>query len=180
MPKAVEKKQGLGKIPVALLIIELITAILSVYLLYKLLGFNFDLKTRVLSFTPGLDPVMVLFFVLAAGLLVVLHFAVKKKQPVLFEIQELAKATIKGKAIEKAGLVKTDTRALALLLVEFSFVFMVVMAFVAWLDPEVEIVPWGVAGIGPPLSTILNGVVALIIVVFFYYLYSFTAWYRKK
>lgn len=180
MIKIDRQKVASNKLPIALMFAELIMAMLLVYLFYKIAGLEFDLEQKVLSFVPNFDPTLFLFFALSAGLFVLLYFAIKKKAPGLFEAQALAQATIKDKAVEKVKLVKTDTRAAALLLIEFSFVVMVAMTIVAWLDPQIEMIPWSNAGIGPPLTTALNGIIALAMLAFFYYIYSFTAWYRKK
>ena len=178
MIKISRQKVSRNKFPIAVVAVELVTALLAVYLFYKIMGFNFDFNSRVLSFAPAAEPVLSLFFALCIALLVAMHFAVKKKLPHILQAQELAKGTIKEKAREKLAKAN-DPKAAALLLIEFTFVFAIVLAIVAWLDPEQELIPWGEAGVQPPISTLLNAVVALIVLAFFYYLYSFTAWYRK-
>ena len=179
MLKVDKEKVAANKFPIALLTIELAIVVLVVYLFYKLIGFEFNFSTRVLSLVPGFDPLLVFFFVISVVLLVAIHFAIKKKAPSLFEAQNKAAGTIKEKAIEKIKSPKTDVRAAALLLVEFAFVLLVVITIIAWVDPEFELIPWSRGGIEPPLTTVLNTIIAVAVLVFFYKLYSYTSWYRK-
>ena len=180
MIKISKEKVAKNKFPITLIFIELILALLVVYLLYKMVGLQLDFQNRVLSFVPSTDPMVSFFFVLSIALLVVLYFAIKKKAPELFQAQQLAKGTIKEKTIEKLKVPKTDSKAAALLLIEFLFVFAIVITIVAWLDPDMELIPWSKIGITDPLTTIFNVIIALIALGFFYYIYSMTSWYRKK
>ena len=180
MIKIDREKVKNNKFPITLIFIELILVLLVVYLLYKMIGLQLDFQNRVLSFVPNTDPMIPFFFVLSLALLIAVYFAIKKKAPDLFQAQQLAKGTIKKKTVEKLKVPKTDTRAAALLLVEILFVFAVVITITAWLDPDVELIPWSRVGVLPPLTTIFNTIIAIIGLGFFYYLYSLTAWYRKK
>lgn len=173
-----EKVKG-NKFPIAILVIQLTTVVLAVYLFYKLIGFKFSLADRSFALNPVLEPTLVAFFVAACALLVALYFLVKKKIPKLYEAQEMATATIKAKAIEKVSLARADAKASAIMLIQFTFVVLFVMAIIAWADPQLELIPWSQQGIEAPLTTILNGIIAVIVLGIFYYLYSFTAWYRK-
>ncbi len=179
MLKIDREKVKVNKFPIAILVIQLTTVVLAVYLFYKLIGFEFSLAERTFSVNPTLQPLLVFFFVISAALLVAFHFLVKKRVPKLYEAQELAKVTIKEKAIEKVSMARADAKVAALLLIQFAFVVLFVMAIVAWADPQLELIPWSKQGIGAPLTTILNGMIAVIVLGIFYYLYSFTAWYRK-
>jgi len=179
MIKVDRQKLGKNKFSIAFLFTELIVVVLAVYLFYKLLGLDFDFAARTLSFTPGLNLEALFFFVVSVVLLVAMHFSAKKRLPSLFNAQQLAKGTIKEKAVEKLSLAKNDPKASALLLIQFVFVMAVVITIVAWLDPEFELIPWSGVGIFDPLKTVLNAALAIIGLGFFYWLYSFTAWYRK-
>lgn len=179
MLKIDKQKLKHNKMPTGLLLVESVLAILVIYLFYKILGFEFSFATKAFTLAPAPDPVLLFFFVLCAALLVATYFAIKKRSPVLFEAQKKAPSTIKAKTREKLSKAKNEPRAAALLLIEFIFVFAIVLTIVAWLDPELELIPWTRAGILPPMTTALNAIIALIALGFFYYIYSFTAWYRK-
>ncbi len=179
MLKIDRQKVKKNKFPIALLLIELITAILVVHLFYKIIGFQVNFEARSVSIAPAAEPLLLFFFAISIALLVAVYFTIKKKLPGLFQAQEQAKVTIKEKTKEKLSKAKTDPKAAALLLIQFIFVFAVAMAIFAWADPELELIPWSKAGVAPPITTILNAIIAIIVLAFFYYLYSFTAWYRK-
>lgn len=179
MLKIDKEKAKVNKFPIAILVIQLTTIVLTVYLFYKLIGFEFSLAERTFSVNPSLQPLLVFFFVISAALLVALYFLVKKRVPQLFEAQRMAKSTIKDKAKEKISAAKADARVAALLLIQFTFVMLFVMAVIAWADPQLELIPWSQQGIVSPITTILNGLIAVLVLGIFYYLYSFTAWYRK-
>jgi hypothetical protein len=173
------KKVAGNKLPIGLLLAELVMALLTVYLFYRLLGLELDFEERGISIAPAADPMILFFFVLSAAVLVAVYLAAKKKTPGLLQAQQLAPGTIGEKTREKLALAGQDPRAAALLLVQFMFVFAVVLTIVAWLDPWLELIPWSRIGINAPLTTALNAIIAVIGLGFFYYLYSFTAWYRK-
>ncbi len=180
MIKVNKEKVKANKGPIALLVAELAVVMLVVYFFYKVIGLEFNFATRAISFNLTADPVIAGSFLLSIALLAILYFTINKKAPELRIAQEQAKGTISVAAKEKLAGVKTDTRKAALLLIEASFVLAVVITLVAWLEPGFEIIPWQKAGIYDPFTTILNAVVAVVFLGFFYYMYSFTAWYRKK
>ncbi|MAG21945.1 MAG: hypothetical protein CL943_01385 [Candidatus Diapherotrites archaeon] len=179
MIKIDKQKVSVNKLPIGLFLIELVDALLVVYLISRLIGFEVQFETRSISINPVLDLTLLFFLAVTIVMLVAVYFVIKKRQPEMFLAQTQASSTIKDKTKEKLSKVKQDPRAAALLLIQFLFVFAVVITLVAWFDPVMEIIPWSEQGIGPPLSTSLNAVIAIVGLALFYYLYSFTAWYRK-
>jgi hypothetical protein len=176
MLKIDRQKVRRNRLPIALLLIELTLAALVVFLFYRAIGLGFDFEGRAVSISPAFEPSLLFFLALSIALLAAVHLAIRKKAPALLAAQEAAPETIKARAREKLS---AEPRAAALLLIQFLFAFAVVLTIAAWLDPSWELIPWSRVGIAPPLTTILNAVVAAVGLGFFYYLYSFTAWYRK-
>ena len=179
MIKIDKQKVKNNKAALAFLLVEFVMAILVVYLIYKAIGFSVDFEARTLSIAPAADPTIIFSLLLSIIVLVATYIAAKKRAPQLLQAQKAAPSTIGNKTKEKLSKVRSEPRAAALLLIQFIFVFAVAITIVAWLDPEIELIPWSEIGIVAPITTILNAAIAVIAFAFFYYLYSFTAWYRK-
>ncbi len=168
---------------IAYLVAQLAVLFLALYQLLvasgMILSSQIFFHTKTLVFKPSKDPVEYILFVMLVALLVALSFRVKKKQPRLFAAQKQAGSTIKQAAKEKMVKVK-DKRAIALILIELMFVAVVVIAAYAFFEPNFALIRWEKANIYPPLTTWLNIVVAIVVLVLFYWIYSYTAWYRKR
>ncbi len=67
-----------------------------------------------------------------------------------------------------------DFKKLTLLLVDFIFIVVIVLAIWAYLDPEVSIINWIEMGIYPPFSTLGNIAIFAFIMLILYYLYKTT------
>jgi hypothetical protein len=87
---------------------------------------------------------------------------------------------IRMAAREKLRNAREDPRAPALLLIDFMFVAIVVLAIVAYFDPELELIPWSAVGLAAPYTTVINAVIAVIVLGLFYYMYRYTADYRRE
>lgn len=159
---------------------QLVLIFLIVFQALQVAGLHVNLQLGQVFFRPsfGLQDTAVLAAAVIA--LVALYFAVKRLEPALFRAEGKAPGMIKREAGQKLSMIRKEPQAPALLLIEAAFVVALVLAVRAYLDPEVELIPWSSVGIGPPVTTIVNTVIALAVFGVFYYLYSLTAWYRKK
>jgi len=164
---------------VTLLFAQLVTVFLIVFQAMEIVGLHVDfyLKDAVIKPNPSVGNIAVL--ALAIILFALLYLAAKKRQPMLFEAQKRAPGIIKEAAKEKIGMIKSEPQAPALLLIEFLFVAVLIIAMRAYLDPELELIPWSKLGIGPPITTVVNAVIAIVAIGVFYYLYSLTKPYRE-
>ena len=176
---------------ISLVFAQLVLVVLVVFQLLHILGLNlyfyvnqlFFKSNTVLSkviFRPSTDPADFIVLGIAVIALLAMYFAVKKRQPALYKAQKAAPGIIKAEVKQKLSRIKTEPQAPALLLIEAAFIITLVIAAWAYLDPEIELIKWSKVGIGPPLTTAINAVIAVIVFAVFYYLYSLTAWYRKN
>ncbi len=157
---------------------QLVLLILAVYQLLQVVGLRVFFSERLVKFSLSSSPGDYILLALIIALLALIYLRVKRSQPRLFSAQEKMSATIREALGEKARKAK-EQRAVALLLVELMFVVVVVLAAYAFFSPEIEFIPWSKAGVGPPLTTALNAIVAVVVIVLFYWVYRYTAWYRK-
>jgi hypothetical protein len=159
---------------------QLVLIILVVFQLLQIVGLHVNFHVRQILFRPSSDPADFVVLGIAIIALFALYFAVKKRQPALFKAEKAAPGIIKEEARQKLRKIKKEPQAPALLLIEAAFVIVLILAVQAYIDPELELIPWSEVGLGPPLTTAINAVIAVIVFGIFYYLYSLTAWYRKK
>ena len=164
---------------IAYIFTQIILVMLLVYQLLQVIGMRVFFSERLVKFSLSSSPGDYILLALIVALLASIYRRVKKKQPHLFSAQERLSAFIKEALQEKARKVK-EQRALALLLIELMFVLVVVIAAYFFFDPGLELIPWSKAGVFPPLATGLNAIVAIAVLVLFYWLYRYTAWYRKQ
>jgi Ca2+/H+ antiporter len=176
-----EKKRPKYAATLSAITMEILLAGLLVYQVYKILGFSYSLPARALSrLSPSADPLDYLFIILTAALLIALYFTIKKKHPALFTAQKLAGKTIKDEAKSRFLSAKDDPRVAALLLIEIIAVVGIAVSIAAYLDPQWELIPWANYNVYPPLSTIFNAIIFIVIAAFFIVLYNFTKPYRKS
>lgn len=164
---------------ISMLFAQLVLALLIVFQVVQLIGLHVDPFLRQVVIKPSLDPANLIVLAIAVLLFALLYFAVKKRQPALYQAQKRAPGIIKQEAKRKLRNAKDDPRVAALLLIDFMFVIVVVLAIRAYLDPELELIPWSAAGLGPPLTTVVNTIIAVVVLALFYYMYRFTVSYRN-
>ena len=78
----------------------------------------------------------------------------------------------------KVSEVEKEPKIFGHVLIELAFVFVIVLTIYAWTEPNVEIVKWEKLGIFPPITTVLNAVILIVVLSGIYYLYNFTKPYR--
>lgn len=165
---------------ISLVFAELLLIALIALQVWRILGIHADFYLKQVFFKPDASPDRLVVLGIALIAFAMLYFLVKKRQPLLFSAQKAAPSMIRMAAKEKLRNAKEDPRAPALLVIDFMFVATVVVALVAYFDPELELIPWSGIGIGPPFTTIINAVIALAVLGLFYYMYRYTATYRKE
>lgn len=159
---------------------ELLLIALIALQVWSILGIHVDFYLNQVFIRPDASPDRLVVLGIAIAAFAMLYLVVKKRQPLLFKAQKEAPSMIKMAAGEKLRNAKEDPRAPALLLIDFMFVAMVVLAIVAYFDPELELIPWGRVGLASPFTTVINAIIALVVLGLFYYMYRFTASYRKN
>ena len=164
---------------ISLVFAQLVVLVLIVVQLLDMVGFSFDLRQKAIGFAPRLSIDNLVVLALAIIAFAILYLAVKKRQPALYKAQKEAPGIIKEAAKQKLKKTKEDPRVAALFLIDFLFVVVVIMAVRAYLDPEIEFIPWSAAGLGPPVTTIVNAAIAVVVLALFYWMYRYTASYRK-
>ena len=158
---------------------QLLLLVLIVVQVLQILGLHVNFSLRLFELKPVFDPVDIAVLVMSIIVLAILSYTIMKRQPLLFRAEKSAPGIIKQAAKEKLRNAKQDPRAPALLLIDFMFVAAVVVAIYAYFDPELELIPWSRIGLVSPFTTIINTVIAIAILCAFYYMYRFTASYRK-
>jgi len=163
---------------IAFLFAQVVLVILFVYQLLYLFGLRV-FSEHPFRFSLSREPIEYVLLAFILVLIVAMYFAVKKKQPALFAAQKMAGATIKQAAKQKILKAK-DQQATALFFIQLMFVAAVVIAAYAFFEPDFELIPWEEVKIYSPVTTYLNAIVAIVVIALFYWLYRYTAWYRKK
>ncbi len=158
---------------------QLLLLILIVVQALQILGLRLNFSLRLIELKPVFDPADIMVLAMSIIVLAVLSYAIMKRQPLLFKAEKSAPGIIKQAAKEKLRNARHDPRAPALLLIDFMFVAAVVVAIYAYFDPELELIPWSRIGLTSPATTIINAIIAIAILCAFYYMYRFTADYRK-
>ena len=164
---------------IAMVFAQLVLIILIVVQALSVAGFHIDFYLREIAFKPSSNPIDFIVLALAAITFALLYLDVKKNQPMLYNAQQMAPSIIKETALEKISTLKYEPQAPALLFIEFLFVALLVIALRAYLDPEVELIPWSLLGLQAPVTTIVNALIAFAALAIFYKLYSITKPYRK-
>lgn len=165
---------------ISLVFAQMIVVLLIVVQFLQVIGAKFLFSLKMVIFKPSANPLDYVLLAIAVILFALLYFEVKKRNPRLFAAEKKAPGIIKQTAKEKFGKIRAEPQAPALLFIDFLFVVVVIMALKAYFDPYTELIPWSQFGVYAPYTTIINAVVAVIVLAAFYYLYSFTAAYRKK
>lgn len=163
---------------IAFLFAQLILVILAVYQLLYVAGLRV-FSDKPFQFSLSSEPIEYVLLAFIFVLIAAMYFAVKKKHPALFDAQKMAPSTIKQAAKEKILKAK-DQQATALFFIQLMFVAAVVIAAYAFFEPDFELIPWEKAQIYSPVTTVLNAIVAIVVLALFYWIYRYTAWYRKK
>ena len=109
----------------------------------------------------------------------IIFFTIKKKKHYLYNVQTDAYNAVKEAGKNKVMDAKQDPKLIALLAIELLFAVVFAVAIAAYLDPDWSIIHWETVGIYPPITTLLNGVIFVIILGLFLYLYSLTKPYRE-
>jgi len=164
---------------ISLVFAQLILLVLIVVQFFAVIGLNINFGLKQVLFKPNLNAIDLVVLALAIIAFAMLYGSVKKSNPRLFKAQMEAPGIIKGVAKEKLVKIKNEPQAPALLLVEFLFVAVVVIALRAYLDPEVELIPWSTIGLQEPFTTIVNAIIAFAMLALFYRLYALTKPYRE-
>ena len=165
---------------ITFLFAQLITVFLIAFQVMQIAGMRFDFISKELVFIPDYSVENFVVLAIAVILFALLYLAAKKRYPDLYNAQKKAPGIIKDEVRNKIKKIKTEPQAPALLLVEFMFVVVLIVAMRAYLDPEIELIPWSTVGINPPITTVVNAVIAFVVIIFFYYLYSLTKSYRDS
>ena len=165
---------------IMLLGMQLVVLLLIVYEFLKIIGFSASFSPRRVSFAISQDPLEYGMLLLLIALLAGLYWRIKNVAPKMFIAQKNAAAEIKKAARDKIKKAKTEPQAAALLLIEFMFVMAVVLSIHAYIDPDLELIPWSEIGLHAPATTIINAVIAVIVLGLFWKMYSYTSAYRKR
>jgi len=171
-----DKKKYLG-----LIILELVFATLTVASFLNLFGLNVLQIAYYKNFVFAVSTSMLDFALFASSLIIfaILFFAIKRRIPVIYGAQQKAFSEIKFDTMRRIGNAKTDPRIMALLLIEFMFVVIVFVSISAFFDPETELIPWGKLGLEAPFTTIINAILAILVLAGFYWLYRQTSYFRQ-
>lgn len=164
----------------SLVLLELIFATLTVFYFLNLFGLNLFRIIETRSLSLAVSTSMLDFGLFAASLILfaLVFFAIKKRVPVMYSAQQKAASQIKFSTMKRVQKARTDPRVLGLLLIEFIFVVMVFVSVSAFFDPETELIPWAKLGLLPPATTIVNAVLAIIVLAAFYWIYRQTSDFR--
>jgi hypothetical protein len=165
---------------ISMVFAELLLLALIALQAWAILGVHVDFFLKQVYFKPNTGPGQFIVLGIALVAFALLYFAIKKRQPLLFSAQKEAPSMIRMAAREKLRNAREDPRAPALLLIDFMFVAIVVLAIVAYFDPELELIPWSAVGLAAPYTTVINAVIAVIVLGLFYYMYRYTADYRRE
>lgn len=156
-------------------IIELVLALIFLYVLGNIVQVDFSAKK--VSYVGTQTDVVVLIGIVLVFLII--FFTLKKKQHYLYDMQKGAYDVLKSAGKDKIKDAKQDPRIIALLAIELLFAVVFAVSISAYLDPDWSIIQWDKVGVYPPFTTLLNGVVFIIILGLFLYLYSLTKPYRE-
>jgi len=165
---------------ISMLFAELVVIVLIVVQALQVIGLNVDFFLKQVVFNPSTSPIDFVVLALAIIIFILLYFEVKKKMPALYQAQKRAPGIIKEEAKKKLRKIKYEPQAPALLVIEILFVATVVLALHAYFDPEIELIPWSKVGLEAPFTTLINTLIAVVVLAVFYYMYRATAAYRKK
>ena len=165
---------------ISMVFAQLLLLVLIVVQALQILGLHVNFALRIFEIKPVFDPAAIIVLAMSIIVLAILSYSITKRHPLLFKAEKSASGIIKQAAKEKLCNAKNDPRAPALLLIDFMFVTAVVVASYAYFDPELELIPWSKVGLTSPVTTIINAVIASIILGAFYYMYRFTASYRNR
>lgn len=178
MKQYFSKVLELKKKALLLMVLEIILSIIAVYEFTKVIGLNIDFDSRIISFTPVgalLHPLLLIISLIA---LFAINLRMKKTFPEVHAIQGLFFHTVKHGVREKFSDTRKDPRILAHIFIEICFIMVVTLVLWAWSEPNVEIISWEKIGLTPPVTTIANAIILLIVLAGLYYLYNFTKQFR--
>ena len=165
---------------ISIVFAQLVLVMLIAFQVMQVLGMHVNPYLMQVVFEPSSDPADFVVLGIAIIALLAIFFAVKKRQPGLYRAEKAAPGIIKQQAKQKLCKAKEEPQAPALLLIEAAFVIAIIIAVQAYIDPELELIPWSEIGLGPPATTVINAVIAVAVFAAFYHLYGLTAWYRKS
>jgi len=157
------------------LIIELLLVLIFIYILGNIVQLDFSAKK--IAYVGTQADVLSLAAILV--LLLIIFFVAKRKKHYLYDVQKEAYSILKDTGKNKLLDAKQDPRIIALLAIELLFTVVFAVAIFAYLDPDWSIIKWETVGIYPPVTTLLNGVIFVILVGLFLYLYGLTKPYRE-
>lgn len=164
-------------VPFALLLIQVVLALFVVFELLAIIGI--DPIARDLSIGLSDDPLEYLFLLLSLALLYLVYSQSQKRFAEVFVATKMLPFMVKTDFSHKLWLAKHEPRAVALVLIQFAFIAAVALTIFAYIDPNFSLVQWDKIGVQPPLTTLLNIIIFLIVVGALYYLYKLTEPYRK-
>jgi len=168
------------RVPFALFLIQLILAMLVVFQFLAVIGFQFVPETKQLFFGFSSDPLEYFFFFLSLALLYTVFSQSTKKSEDVFVATKMLPFTLKSAASYKLFQARKDLRASSLLLIQFAFVMTVALAIFAYIDPGFSLVQWEQFGVFAPLTTVLNIIIFLLVVLALFFLYKYTESYREE
>ncbi len=168
-----------NRIPFSLLLIQLVLAMLVVFELLAIVGFDFNPATRTFSFGLSTNPLEYLFFMLLVGMLYIVFSKSRRTFESVFVATSMLPFMLKTNFSYKFWVARHEPKAAALVLIQFAFIMAVVLTIYAYLDPELRIVDWQRLGLQGPLTTLLNAAIFLLVVLALYWMYNYTGLYRK-
>lgn len=160
---------------VSILFMEFLLVILFAAELLDFFGLNFT--TGMLG-PPKITLANLLIMAATLGMLVLLHLYLKKKNPELAGLKGDAEEAIRARAKQSVTEARNDPRVVALLIVELMIAFTLAISIYFALDEERALIPWHKLGIYPPITTILNLIILLAVLMLLFWMYSLTLPFR--
>lgn len=165
----------------AILVIQLISVLLLLFVLFNIL--NFQLINGSLSFTFNLDINLIFSFIILLFLIFLLYFASKKRFPYAYFLQKETSNLILETVSKKAMQAKEEPRIIILVFIEIIFAFFIAYSLYVAFDPEAEyfagLVDWSYLNLGQTEVLFVKIIFFIVITGFFLWLYNNTKPFRK-
>ncbi len=171
------KKNQSFKLPIALMLIQIVILALSMLLVFKTTGLS--VADGQISFLFSQNPMDYMMLLISATLFIAIYFSSKEKNPEFFERQKAVSKDVKEMIKFELKRAKSEPKVPALVLIQFCFVFALFVAIAAYIDPGWELIDWAARGVEEPLKTILNIFIFALVSAAFIVIYRHTANFRK-
>ncbi|GEM_PF-3487146 len=176
--KSAVKKKPVEKIPLAVVLVELILFFLFLVELFSFFRVSISEKSIAVSDDP--TPLVLMVFILFAFLII--HFAAKRKNAHVFQIHDRTKRLIKEAVRKKIRTPKDNPVVIARLMIELAYVAIITAGVYFLLDPGQKMVDWqgflgglGIAAqVTPQIAVALNFILFVIITAIFIWLYLYS------